>query len=416
MNKIMKLIVTCMMVAVFTTVATFYVKAEDYSDGWNQIGERQYYYENGELCSKTGVDVSAYQGIIDWEVAKDDGIEFAIIRIGIGDDIARQDDFYANRNMDECERLGIPYGVYIYSYAQNNDNVQSEIAHTVRMLRGRNPEIGVWFDSEENSSLEAAGADALNRFADTYLETMQNEYGYRVGLYASKYWLTSILTSNMLKQYSTWVAQYYNTLTYSGDYKIWQYASDGNVAGIPGRVDMDAMIVDSNDMIRMDYFADAAQTEIENYVRTDYIEYLGRPADESGLQAYSDKLQSTGDYAAIDDGLRSSVEYKSHVAEIITEGLYNNVLNRGADESGLEAYNNYFMSQDIDSIVEVVSSMEDSAEHRNAKKEEFIRKCYRFYLEREADESEVHAWMNTNLLRDINYGIYYSQEALNIRN
>lgn len=416
MKKTFKNLILCMAVITLTVVAAFNVKAADYEDGWNLIGDRQYYYEDGELCSKTGVDVSAYQGIIDWEVAKNDGIEFAIIRIGIGDDIARQDDLYANRNMDECERLGIPYGVYIYSYAQDNDNVQSEIAHTLRMLQNRNPEIGVWFDSEENSSLEAAGASALNRFADTYLETIQNEYGYRAGLYASKYWLTSILTSDMLKQYDTWVAQYYNTLTYDGDFKIWQYASDGNVAGIPGRVDMDAMIVDSSDMIRMDYFADAAQTEIENYVRTDYIEYLGRPADESGLQAYSDKLQSTGDYAAIDNGLRSSDEYRSHVAETVVNALYNDVLNRNSDESGLEARTEYLMNTDIDAIVDMYISMDDSAEHRNAKKEEFIKKCYRFYLEREADEREVDAWMNTNLLRDINYGIYYSQEALNLRN
>lgn len=385
-------------------------------NGWVQIDNRQYYYEDGELHSKTGVDVSAYQEQIDWNAVKNDDVEFAIIRIGYGDDCTSQDDAYANYNMDECERIGLPYGVYIYSYAQDNDNVQSEIAHTVRMLKGRNPEIGVWFDSEENSSLAVAGASALNRFADTFLETMQNENGYKVGLYASKYWLTSILTSDVLRQYDTWVAQYYNTLTYAGDYKIWQYASDGDVAGISGRVDMNAMICDESINERMDYFESAANTDIENYVRTDYLEYLGRTADESGLEAYSAKLMSTGDYESIDDSLKSSDEYKRHVCKTVSEGLYYSVLGRNADESGLDAQTNYLMCQDMDAIVNLVDNMEESSEYRDTKKENFIQNCYKFYLNRNASEGEIDAWMNTNLLRDIHYGIYYSQEALNIRN
>lgn len=415
MKRFLKNLTLCIAVVAFMVPAAFNVKAAEYQDGWNQIGERQYYYQDGELASKTGVDVSAYQPGIDWSAAQADGIEFAIIRIGYGDDSYSQDDAWADYNMDECERIGMPYGVYIYSYATSDEHTQSEIAHTVRMLQGRNPEIGVWFDSEENSCLERAGADALNRFADTYMEIMQNEYGYRTGLYASKYWLTSILTNDTLRLYDIWVAQYSNTLTYDGDYKIWQYASDGSVDGIPGNVDMDAMLVDSSDNARMDYVEDTARQKAENYVRTDYMEYLHREADPSGLEAYTNKLLSTGDYAGIDDSLRSSAEYKERVAAVITDGLYNGVLGRDADPDGENAVTSYLMCQNLDSITELYINMEDSVEHRNVKKEEFTENCYRFYLHREASTEEVSDWMQQDLLRDINYGIYYSQEAQNLR-
>lgn len=90
------------------------------------------------------IDVSSHDGLIDWNRIEEH-IEGVIIRIGYGNDIEGQDDKQAIRNMNECERLGIPYGVYIYSYALTSDEVTSEINHTLRMLQGRSPVRGVWF-------------------------------------------------------------------------------------------------------------------------------------------------------------------------------------------------------------------------------------------------------------------------------
>lgn len=81
------------------------------------------------------IDVSSHDGLIDWNRIEEH-IEGVIIRIGYGNDIEGQDDKQAIRNMNECERLGIPYGVYIYSYALTSDEVTSEINHTLRMLQG----------------------------------------------------------------------------------------------------------------------------------------------------------------------------------------------------------------------------------------------------------------------------------------
>ena len=96
-----------------------------------------------------GVDVSSYNGVIDWNKAKASGIDFAIIRIGFGDDDTKQDDARAIANMNGCEAADVPYGVYIYSYAISEGEVDSEIAHTLRMINGHYPALGVWFDMED---------------------------------------------------------------------------------------------------------------------------------------------------------------------------------------------------------------------------------------------------------------------------
>lgn len=121
----------------------FYYQNGQFLKGWQTINSRKYYFsDTGVLKSKTGIDVSQYQGKIDWEKVKNDGVDFAIIRLGFGMDLEKQDDKYAIYNMTECERLGIPYGVYMFSYATEvggEKGVVSEIAHTLRLLEKRNP-------------------------------------------------------------------------------------------------------------------------------------------------------------------------------------------------------------------------------------------------------------------------------------
>ena len=95
-----------------------------------------------------GIDVSVYQGDIDWSRVKPQ-IDFAILRIGLGDDIPSQDDAKFERNYAECVRLGIPFAVYFLSYAVNKTKVQSEIAHIKRLLEGKTINAPVYIRSEE---------------------------------------------------------------------------------------------------------------------------------------------------------------------------------------------------------------------------------------------------------------------------
>ena len=185
-----------------------------------------------------GIDVSVHQGTINWEQVKNSGIEFAIIRCGYGSDSFSQDDRQWARNASECERLGIPYGVYLYSYATTDEMLNSEVQHTLRLLQGRSPSLPIYIDIEDNSQIALGNAGVLNRFASSFCAQLQNA-GYASGLYSSLYWYNSYFTSFAADgNFYHWVAQWYDRCTYTGRYEMWQYGSDGSVSGISTLVDM----------------------------------------------------------------------------------------------------------------------------------------------------------------------------------
>ena len=94
-----------------------------------------------------GVDISDNNGTLNWDIIKEQ-IDFAIVRVGYGSNYESQDDKQAVRNMQELERIGKPYAVYLYSYALNEDEAHSEAAHILRMIAGYNPALGIYLDME----------------------------------------------------------------------------------------------------------------------------------------------------------------------------------------------------------------------------------------------------------------------------
>lgn len=144
--------------------------------------------------------------------------------------------------MDECERLNIPYGVYLYSYAVNlngEESVESEVSHTLRMLKGRNPQLGVWYDIEDECQ-DGIPNETLTNMVVSYLEAVK-EQGYRVGVYASLNMWNNRLNASILDNYEKWIAHWTDAATcgYDKPYRMWQYTSDGSVNGIDGWVDLD---------------------------------------------------------------------------------------------------------------------------------------------------------------------------------
>lgn len=186
---------------------------------------------------KKGIDVSEWQENIDWDQVKKSGIEFAIIRCGFGMDFESQDDAYYERNVKECERLGIPYGIYLMSYADSIEKAKSEIKHTLRLIKGRKPSLGIWYDVEDGNTSGSVSKELLNNIIKTYCEGIKAA-GYKVGIYANLSWLEGKINKETRDTYPIWVAQYYSKCEYSGKYEIWQYSSDGKVDGINGRTDM----------------------------------------------------------------------------------------------------------------------------------------------------------------------------------
>ena len=187
--------------------------------------------------SLRGIDVSKHNGSIDWAKVKASGIKYAIIRCGYGDNIVSQDDTRWAYNVAECERLGIPYGVYIYSYATSLSHAQSEADHCIRLLKGHHPSYPVFLDLEDSCMNNLSNAN-LASFTQTWATKIMSA-GYTPGVYSSKSWWTSRLTSSVFNNYCKWVAQWNTSCTYSGTYHAWQYSSTGSVSGISGNVDMD---------------------------------------------------------------------------------------------------------------------------------------------------------------------------------
>ena len=194
---------------------------------------------------KRGIDVSSHQGVINWEAVKGK-IDYAIIRCGYGADRESQDDIYFKRNADECTRLGIPFGVYLYSYADNIDWSNSEVDHVLRLVKGYQLAYPIYYDIEDKVQANLSNevlTDIIVNFCDKL-----EQHGYYVGVYANLNWWNTKLNSERLEAYAKWVARYNSTLGY--DAGMWQYTSSGTIDGINGNVDMNYCYVDYPDAIK----------------------------------------------------------------------------------------------------------------------------------------------------------------------
>jgi len=190
-----------------------------------------------------GIDVSKYQGKIDWEQVKPN-IDFAILRCGLGDDIKSQDDAEFERNYTECKRLSIPVTVYFFSYAINKDKVATEIAHIKRLLEGKTIDGPVYIDVENTRGLDwrSISNEAMLEIMKEF-NTQLNALGLKMGIYSSRsaFW-NEKMTDAWYDSISKWVAEYAAKVNkFDRPYDIWQNTSKGSVAGISGNVDMNIM-------------------------------------------------------------------------------------------------------------------------------------------------------------------------------
>ncbi len=195
-----------------------------------------------------GIDVSQYQGKIDWQEVKKN-INFAILRVGYGQNRRDQDDKRFIENADACTRLNIPFGVYIYSYAKNEMNAISEANHVLRLVKGYKLAYPVYYDLEDEGTTGKLTNQEIGNIAKAFGDTMESN-GYFVGVYASLYWWQEKLTSPVFNKYTKWIARYSDNLNYNGTYGMWQYTDEGTVPGIIGPVDLNYGYVDFPTIIK----------------------------------------------------------------------------------------------------------------------------------------------------------------------
>ena len=190
-----------------------------------------------------GIDVSEYQGNINWSHVKADGVKFAILRAGISH---RVDNQFAN-NYAGCKSNGVPVGAYWYSKATTVTDAKQEAQDFLAALKGKTFEYPVYMDLEEQSQF-ALGKEKCSELVDAFL-TVLEQAGYFVGLYCSTYYLTNYITDSIRKCYAVWVAQYNDSCTYSGNYGIWQ-SGVGTIYGIDGDCDIDHGYIDYSTIIK----------------------------------------------------------------------------------------------------------------------------------------------------------------------
>ena len=164
-------------------------------------------------------------------------------------------------NVRGCVANGIPYGVYLYSYANTVSGAENEANHALRLLadNGFHPNLPIYYDLEDKKVRKASNA-TIKKMATAFCNKLTLE-GYRAGVYASLSWWQGALSG--FGTYDKWIAQWNKTCSYTGSYRIWQCSSSGSVGGISGRVDTDLLM---QPKASMDSYMSGAYTNLPSYV------------------------------------------------------------------------------------------------------------------------------------------------------
>lgn len=215
-------------------------------ESWIRDGSFIYYEEEG-FTSHIGVDVSKWNGEIDWMALREQGIEFAIIRVGFRGyetgEIVPDERFF--EYMDGASAAGMEIGVYFYSQAIDEDEAVEEAQFVIDQIAGYEISLPVYFDTEEVGQGEArtepiaTGLYTLN--AEAFCKTIES-YGYRAGVYASNGWIRRNLELAWLTDYEIWYAQYNDTPGREYGFDMWQYTEHGDLYGCETYLDMNVRV------------------------------------------------------------------------------------------------------------------------------------------------------------------------------
>lgn len=282
--------------------------SRDVSQAYKKINGVCYNYWGDPVEGATGkvIDVSEHNGEINWEKVKKSDVDFVILRVGWGNNVTDQDDKRWQYNVSECTRLGIPFGVYIYSCAENTAEAESEADHVLRLISGYNLAYPVYYDLEDNSQIEL-GNTLIKQMAETFCNKISNA-GYQVGVYANLNWWNNYLTDSVYNKWHRWVAQYHYQCDYTGKYEMWQCTSEAKVNGIStnvdvsfyygnltGDADVNTPVVDTNDANIISYSANIQNIGWTSWKKNGYA--LGTIGESLRVEAL--KIQTNHEYLGV---------------------------------------------------------------------------------------------------------------------
>ncbi len=248
----------------YYTASKFYIKEATRYTGWQTLDGKVYFFKadgskvtgeqviqgakynfasDGSLVvgsGTMGIDVSKWNGTIDWNAVKNSGVNYVIIRVGYrgSSQGALIEDPKFKTNIKGATAAGIKVGVYFFTQAVDEVEAVQEASMVLDRISGYKISYPVFLDVE-GSGGRGDAIDSATRTAvcKAFCNTIKNA-GYTPGIYANKTWLSSKMDAGALSGYKIWLAQYAKTPTYTGRYDLWQYRSDGKVSGISGNVDL----------------------------------------------------------------------------------------------------------------------------------------------------------------------------------
>ncbi len=192
--------------------------------------------------TEIGIDVSKWQGDIDFNKVKEAGASFVLMRIGVEGSSTRKiaKDEYFEQNYQKAKDAGLKVGVYLYSIATSEEEAIAHANWVLDTLDGRSLDLPIVFDWESWSNWNSYKISfyEINNLANHFMTTVKNK-GYEGMLYSSKFYLETIWTNKL--NFPVWLAHYTSKTNYEGDYEIWQLCNNGKIDGINGDVDIDVM-------------------------------------------------------------------------------------------------------------------------------------------------------------------------------
>lgn len=248
----------------YYTFNSFYVRGDTKYTGWQTIDGKVYFFtadgnkvtgeqiiqgarynfaSDGSLVTGSGtmgIDVSKWNGSVDWNAVKNSGVSYVIIRCGYrgSSQGALIDDPTFAANIKGATAAGLKVGVYFFTQAVDEVEAVEEASMVLDRIKGYKISYPIFLDVEPSGGrADSISADTRTAVCKAFCETIQNA-GYTAGIYANKTWLTEKLKVSSLSAYKIWLAQYAATPNYTGRYDLWQYKSTGKVSGISGSVDM----------------------------------------------------------------------------------------------------------------------------------------------------------------------------------
>jgi len=245
-----------------------------------------------------GLDVSEFQGTIDWEQVKAAGYQFAMLRAGYGFGTLDQQ---FKRNAAECNRIGLPIGVYWFCYAVSPETARQEADGCINAISSYRLDYPVCYDIEQATVNYAAenGVTLTKNLATQFIRSFCNrveELGYFAMFYSNRNFLNNYVSKDLSSRYALWYA-YYNSQFDSTGCGMWQYTDQGSVPGIGGNVDLDTSFVDYSSVIQkagLNHLDGSKPTPTPTPPAQNYITYVIQPGDTlSGIaQRYGTTYQT----------------------------------------------------------------------------------------------------------------------------